>query len=173
MNQKNGKAIFGALLVALTLACGWVAAQEINQEPDDLRTATRGRIQRERLLEGVWDVRVTNRDCNTGAALSEPFRVMNMFNSGGTLLETGGRPTLRGPAFGTWEYLGGRRFYAVFRFFRYNADGTPAGSRKVVRTIEVSRDGDEFTATASFEVYDTEDRVTQAGCATETAKRLE
>jgi len=125
-------------------------------------------------IVGVWDVRVTRRDCQTGAALGVNSPVMNMFNRGGTLLETSASsPTRRGLGLGTWQYVGGQNYSAVFRFFRFNADGSFAGTRRVARTIELGRDANEFTATASDEIFDANGNFVQTGCATETATRLE
>jgi hypothetical protein len=78
-----------------------------------------------------------------------------------------------GPAFGRWKYLGRRRYIAVFRFFRYNPDGSFAGVQRVTRNITLSRDGDHFTGTISFETFDANDTLIGTGCSTETAKRVE
>jgi hypothetical protein len=179
MKMGTLRAIFSvamALMLTLTVTQMWASAQEDAQDREDvqLQEGLRGRSLRARKIEGVWDVRVTRRDCQTGEPTPmPPNRVMNMFIRGGTLLETGGRPTARGPGLGTWQYLGGRRYSAVFRFFRFNPDGSFAGTRKVTRTIELSRDENEFTATASDELFDANDNVIETGCATETATRLE
>ncbi len=177
MKMRTLRASFGvalALIFTLTVTQIWVSAQENARDTDD-QEESRGNSQRAKKIEGVWDVRVTRRDCQTGApSPMPPNRVMNMFIRGGTLLETSrGVPTSRGPGLGTWQHLGGRSYSAVFRFFRFNTDGSAAGSRKVTRTIELSRDANEFTATASDELLDANDNLIQTGCATETATRLE
>lgn len=176
MKMRTLRVVFGvalALMLALTVPQVWVSAQENARDIDD-QEESRGDSQRAKRIEGVWDVRVTHRDCQTGDPLPlPPNRVMNMFIRGGTLMETGGRPTARGPGLGTWQHLGGRSYSAVFRFFRFNTDGSFAGSRKVTRTIILSRDANEFTATASDELFDANDNLIQTGCATETATRLE
>ena len=157
-----------ALMLALTMTPMWTSAQEEAQDTEDVQRqeGSRGRSPRARKIEGVWDVRVTRRDCQTGDPTGINPRVMNMFNRGGTLLETpSGPPTRRGPGLGTWQHLGGRSYSSVFRFFRFNADGTFAGTQRVARTIELSRDANEFTATASFEVFDANDNLIQTGCA--------
>jgi hypothetical protein len=89
-------------------------------------------------------------------------------------LETSsGLPTRRGPGLGTWQFLGGQSYSAVFRFFRFNPDGSFAGTRRVARTIELSDDSNQFTTTATDEIFDANDVLIQTGCATETATRLE
>ena len=167
MKLRTLIAMFGA---ALTLIFALTAPQMLASTQDDLGKHSSGNGK----IVGVWDVRVTRRDCQTGDAIGINSPVMNMFNSGGTLLETSsGLPTRRGPGLGTWQYVGGQSYSAVFRFFRYNADGSFAGTRRVERTIELSQDSNEFTAAASDEIFDANGNLLQSGCATETATRLE
>lgn len=179
MKRRTLKTMCGvalALMLALTLTQIWVSAQEDAQDTADgqRQEEAPGHSARARKIEGVWDARVTIRRCDTGDPIIN-LRAMNMFIRGGTLTETGAgaSPTLRGPGLGTWQHLGGRHYISVFRFFRFNPDGSFAGTQKVTRTIDLSRDANEFTATASFEVFDANDGFIRAGCATETATRLE
>ena len=169
MKLRTFRAMFGGaltLIFALTAATMLASAQE--DKGSGKLSSGNGKIV------GVWDVRVTRRDCQTGDALGVNPPVMNMFNRGGTLLETGaGLPTRRGPGLGTWQHVGGQSYTAVFRFFRFNADGSFAGTRRVARTIELSEDANEFTATATDELFDAGGNLFQTGCATETATRLE
>lgn len=167
MNLRTLRAV---LVVTLTLVIAFTQTQMLAsaQEEGGKLSSGNGKIV------GVWDVRVTRRDCQTGDSLGVNSPVMNMFNRGGTLLETSsGLPTRRGPGLGTWQFVGGQSYSAVFRFFRFNADGSFAGTRRVVRTIELSQDPNEFNATATDELFDANGNLFQAGCATETATRLE
>ena len=157
-------------LVGLTLILALTATQSSASAQEDSGKLSLGNGK----IVGVWDVRVTRRDCQTGDSLGVNSPVMNMFNRGGTLLETSsGLPTRRGPGLGTWQYGGGQSYSAVFRFFRFNADGSFAGTRRVARIIELSQDSTEFTATATDELFDPNGNLFQTGCATETATRLE
>ena len=170
------KTIYGRVLastLALTVAGVLVFAQKAQeakpaQEESPEHSKLVGRI------EGVWDVRVTIRRCDTGDPI-RTVRAMNMYNRGGTLTETGGSSSvLRGPSFGTWHHVGGQTYAAVFRFFGFNAQGAAAGTlTKITRNIELSQDGNKFSATASFETLDTNDILIGTGCATETASRLD
>ena len=158
------------LLMTLTLVIAFTETQMLASAQGDAGKLSSGNGK----IVGVWDVRVTRRDCQTGDSLGVNSPVMNMFNRGGTLLETSsGLPTRRGPGLGTWQYLGRQSYSAVFRFFRFNADGSFAGTRRVARTIELSADSNEFTATATDELFDSSGNLFQTGCATETATRLE
>src|SRR6266404_758644 len=100
-------------------------------------------------LEGVWDVVVTIRDA-AGNPLGLPFRAMNMYIRGGQFEEFGVRtPTgQRGPGMGVWEREGRSRYSAVLEFFRFNGDGTFAGTQRVARTIELNSEEDSFTSSA-------------------------
>jgi hypothetical protein len=125
-------------------------------------------------MVGTWDVKAALRDCQTGACI-KTFRVVNTFGCDGTVIETGARnePSMSSPGQGTWRHIGGQNYCAILRYFRFNADGTVAGTQKVTRHIELSDDGIEFTATASIEVFDNEDCLIQTDCATETGRQLE
>ena len=159
------------ILFALTLA-GMIAipAATLRARSSDEQT-TAGHSELAGRIEGVWDVRVTILQCDTGDTKGN-VRAMNMFIHGGTLTETATN-LLRGSSLGTWRQVGAQDYTAVFRFFRFNPDGSFAGTTKVTRTIELSRDANEFTATSSFETFDANDNLIATGCAKETASRLE
>src|SRR5436190_14455444 len=122
-------------------------------------------------IEGVWDVSVTIRQCDTGTPVVA-IHAMNMFIQGGTLTETS-NDLLRSSSLGTWRRVSRHGYTAVFRFFTFNADGSFAGRNKITRTIKLSADANRFTANAVFEVLDVNDNLVASGCATETARRLE
>lgn len=167
MRLKTCAAIFG---MALTLVLALTATRLSAAPEEESAKLSSGNGK----IVGVWDVRVTRRDCQTGDSLGVNSPVMNMFNYGGTLVETSsGSPTRRGPGLGTWEYDGRQRYKAVFRFFRFNIDGSYAGIRRVSRTIELDQDLNEFTAIATDELFDVNGNLFQTGCATEAATRLE
>jgi hypothetical protein len=123
---------------------------------------------------GTWDIRVTLRNCETGASI-KTLRALNTFASGGTLIETGARatPNLSGLGHGTWRHIGGQSYSAVLRFFRFSEDGTIAEMQKITRHIELSDDGKEFVATACAEIFDADDGLIRTCCATEAGKSLD
>ena len=128
-----------------------------------------------RALEGVWDVAVTVRDCQTGAVV-RLVSASNMFMRGGTLTEMNKRlsPASRSVSYGTWRPAGDHRFTSVFRFSRFNpADGTFLGTQTVTRKITVSSDGNTFAANTVSEMFDATNQVIRRDCATEMATRLE
>jgi hypothetical protein len=122
-------------------------------------------------MEGVWDVSVTIRQCDTGAPLAA-IHAMNMFIQGGTLTETS-NDLLRSSSLGTWRQVSRRGYTAVFRFFTFNPDRSFAGRAKITRAIKLSADANRFVANAVFEVFDVNDNLVESGCGTEAAKRLE
>ena len=122
-------------------------------------------------IEGVWDVRITLVQCDTGQAISTG-RALNMFIDNGTLTVTDTN-FLHGAALGTWRRLHGRSYTAVHRYFVFKADGSLAGMNAVTRDIELSRNADEFTATVTSETFNPADQLISTGCATATATRLE
>ena len=121
-------------------------------------------------IEGVWDVRVTNVQCDTGAAISTT-RGFLMYGPGGRLTSVTIN-FLASPTLGTWRHLRGQSYTATDIHFFFNADGSLGGSAQVTREIELSTNANEYTNTATFEVFNTSDQVISTGCATGTATRL-
>ena len=152
----------GVLRIGIATAVT-IAAAQISLAADE----DRGRLG----IEGVWDVSVTIRQCDTGAPIVA-IHAMNMFIHGGTLTETS-NDLLRSSSLGTWQSVSRRGYTSVFRFFRFNEDGTFAGRNKITRAIRLSADANRFTANAVFEVLDVNDNLLSSGCATETATRLQ
>jgi hypothetical protein len=98
---------------------------------------------------------------------------MNTFHRGGTLSDSNNQPTAtRGPGQGVWKKGAGGSYTASFRFYRYNQDGSLAGSQKVARTTTLGADNNSTTGTISAQILDTSDAVLQTLCGSETSVRL-
>jgi hypothetical protein len=123
-------------------------------------------------LVGVWDVNVTLRDCVSGTAVTT-FPAMNQYAADGSQTEVGINmsPATRYPSFGTWHFIGLGKFASEFKFFRFNPDGSYAGTQEVQRTITLSSDANQFTTIASVAIYDPAHHLVKSGCATEAAVR--
>ena len=124
-------------------------------------------------LVGAWDMVITFRDCTTGNAIRErPGLISFMF--GGVMQEFGtGQqlPQNRTDAQGSWTHVNGRHYYSVSKAFRFNADGSLAGTAKLFRNIQLI-DGDTFSADVASEIYDADGVLIAQGCATEAGTRL-
>jgi hypothetical protein len=123
-------------------------------------------------LEGVWNVVMTIRDAAGNPLRS--FRAMNMYIRGGQFEEfgVGTPPGQRGPGMGVWRREGGSRYSTVLEFFRFNVDGTFAGTQKVARTLELNAGEDSFTSSAKIQILDINGQLIQSAFATETATRF-
>ncbi|WP_426701119.1 hypothetical protein ACPPVV_17380 [Rhodanobacter sp. Col0626] len=123
-------------------------------------------------LVGVWDVSVTLRDCVSGHAVAT-FPAMNRYAADGSQLEFGVNmsPATRYPSLGTWRFASLRKFTSEFSFFRFNPDGSYAGTQEVKRTITLSSNAEQFTTVASVAIYDPQHHLVKTGCATEAATR--
>ena len=124
-------------------------------------------------IEGVWDVRVTNVQCDTGAATTTS-RGYLMYGPGGRFTSIGINPpnSLATGTLGTWRHLRGQSYTAADIRFIFNADGSLAEIVKVTREIELSTNANEYTNTATTEVFSASDQLISTGCATATATRL-
>ena len=122
-------------------------------------------------LEGAWDSQVTSTDCNGNILMA--FRLFGAFHQGGTFTGTGNlNPALGSPSIGTWQRTGMRTFNAPLQGFNFNPDGSFAGTIKVERQIHLSADGNSYTGTSTFAVYDPDGNLLFSGCGTEVATRL-
>ena len=122
-------------------------------------------------MEGVWESAVTARNCATGEAVGT-FRGTQVFHRGGTLTDTNSTPpTLRGPGFGIWSRTDSG-YTAVFRFYRYNADGTLGGTVRVTRVMTLSPDANTVNSTNTAQMLGLDGVVQQNTCATDISTRF-
>jgi len=128
---------------------------------------------REYIVTGTWDVRVTLRNCSTGATF-DTFHAVDTFLSSDRVIETmpGGAPGPGHSGQGSWRHLAGNSYLAELRFLRFNGDGSIAETQKVTRRLELSEDGQRFTGTSAVETFDAKGRLILARCSTERAKRI-
>ena len=142
--------VSSAMLCIATLApvsslpASRAAAQQTRAVAQDSSKALR--------IVGVWDTQVTISDPQTGITLRN-------FRS-------------RGPSGGRWEYLGNGRYTAVFRFFRFNPDGTFAGIQHVTQTVTIQPGAQEFTTEIAVELLDANDNVFRNLVGTATGARV-
>jgi len=174
------KTIGGAALAVMMLAIFaqvQVSAQDtIDQEKGDEQNQkdSATRRNRSRALEGVWNITVTGRNCQTGAVI-RIFPAMHTYMRGGTMSDwgTGTPPSQRSNGQGVWSYEGHQRYSAAFQFFRFNVDGTYAGKQIGRSAIELSPDGNSFTTTGMGQILDVNGNVIANACNTSTATRFE
>ncbi len=124
-------------------------------------------------LQGAWDSQVTVTDCNGHTVMA--FRGFELFHQGGTLTTTGNAnsPALSTPGLGTWQRTPDRRtFTSTLQFFTFNPDGSFAGIVKSAGEFHLSADGNSYTATSTFDVYDSDGNLVFSACGTEAATRL-
>lgn len=160
MNKKMYlKVISGAALAVILVS----AAAQSSVSPQ-------GKAHR---IEGTWRTSGTVINCQTGATLAL-FLGLNTFMDGGSMFATGAsNPALTSTGYGVWQHGGGRSFTNTIISFRFNSDGSYAGTQKVTRQIELDASGDQFTSTNSLEIADAAGNVIATRCSTETAQRLE
>ena len=149
----------------------------INEEKSDAQTQEEDLSTRRvntRKLEGSWNHQGMRLNCQTGAVIGT-FSALFTFTRGGTFWESGTQisPALRSPSHGVWSYESRRRYTTAFQFFRFNADGTLAGRQIVRQEVELSHDGNSYTATATAQVLDVNGNVIANNCAAGTGTRFE
>jgi hypothetical protein len=117
-------------------------------------------------LVGSWQLNV-----NRGPVLP-PVKGLTTYTSGGSLIGTA-NTVVRGPAHGTWERVSGRLYADTHIFFRFDASGTFIGTQKIKENVQLSQDGDSYTAVAISDLFDPNGNLVAGGLrATITATRI-
>jgi hypothetical protein len=123
-------------------------------------------------IVGPWSSQVTITDCH--GTTTRQFQALNLFQEGGTLTDTDSQPpSSHGPALGSWASQGGGMYSSLFEFYRFNADGTLAGSNRVQRTATLGAGSNSFTSTITVSVLDPTGTTLMSACGTETATRVQ
>ena len=150
--------VSAAAVSVLIQACGGSAVAETTSGADP--------------IEGAWASDVTIKDCTSGAVLGQ-FKGTTLFIRGGTLAADNTMPVpTRGAAFGVWQVAASGSYGANMWFYRFNADGTPAGTQKVKRVFTLSADSNAVTGTLTLQVIDNSGAVVHEGCGTEAGTRV-
>ena len=125
-------------------------------------------------LEGTWDVQVTIRNCQTGAAI-RTFASITTFMSGGTLLDTtSGHPQALGtPGQGVWSHIGGNTYRFKIKSFSFDASGNPTGWIIISHEANLNSTADEYESAGTAQVYNLNGNLIFTGCSTTTAARFE
>jgi hypothetical protein len=168
MNIRNSKSVHGVNLVsALALAVVLLATSGLRAQEDRSESQGHG-------LEGTWRMQVTVKDCQTGVVLRS-FPGLLAFVKGGTVTQAtaGQPPPLFTNGIGVWEHTGGRTYTAVIEAFAFNPAGVWIATHRFTRTIELDRNGDDFTDTIKLEILDTSGNLIAPGCGSSTARRFE
>jgi hypothetical protein len=153
-----------AVLVISTLTFGLVSAQDDSKS----QNGDGGR------LGGTWDVQVTIRNCQTGAAI-RTFASITTFMSGGTMVDsTSGTPqALKTPGHGIWSHAGGNTYRFKFKSFSFDASGAPTGWTIISHEANLNHGANDLESAGTAEVYNLNGNLIFTGCSTTTATRFE
>lgn len=160
--RQNGVAILVSVLIALLLSF-----PVVGQERQSLETSLAREIPgaNPHAFVGTWTVQTTITNC-MGVTL-ESFSKLVSANAGGTLQETSSSTLFRSTAMGLWEHRGQTDFVYALRFFRFNADGTPAGSVRGKWTVTMAESGGSYTATGAIQIVAPNGTVVATPCGSE------
>jgi hypothetical protein len=124
-------------------------------------------------LVGTWDVQLTIRNCQTGAAL-RTFPELTTFMFGGTMLDsTSGIPqALKTPGQGVWVHISGNTYRFSFKSLNFEPGGAFTGSTKVIHEATLNSTATEYSSVGTAEVYNPNGDLILTGCSTTTATRF-
>ena len=120
-------------------------------------------------LEGVWNVRVTVTDCNTGE-LIRTVQSLQAFRHDGTMVEAANTAS-RGISEGVYNPDGARVYAARYWFFRYTSTGAFASIATITDSIQLGSDG-HFTSKGMVVDHDANGNLISTGCFIHTAFQL-
>jgi hypothetical protein len=121
-------------------------------------------------IQGVWDSTVTLASCLDPAIVLVSFRALNKFNPQGSLIATS--QIAPPPSLGKWEWLGGQRYRAKFRFQRVGVGGVFEGVTQVNRESQLAADQSSVTSGVATELVDLSATLFARGCGRESARRV-
>ncbi len=158
------KPVVVAILVAVALTIMVAAGAAITPAG----TASNGHASA-RGLVGTWTQTVNL------PAPAPPLRSLQVFNRGGTAVETSNEPPgTRTPMFSTWRHMGGRLYSATGVHFIFNPQtGQYQGTRKINRTIELAQDGQSYETVARVTTFDPLGNVVATFSARASAERMQ
>jgi hypothetical protein len=156
--MKSGAVTAAATTLFLSLCGSAIAREDTDHDSDP--------------IEGVWESNVTVTDCASNAVLRS-FKGVGLFQRGGALTADNSLPRLtQSIALGHWKRDDVHAYTANFRLFRFNLDGSLAGSQKVHRSLILAADKNSFSGTITAQVMDTAEVVLLTTCGSETAVRI-
>ena len=128
------------------------------------------------MLEGVWAVASTPRDCTTGSVLGPPIRALMTFHQGGTLTESAAlllfAPGQRSSSHGVWTHTTGLTFRErTVTMILFDGGPFQAGWTLTTHDIVVS-DANNFSSTGTTGFYDLNRQFLRAVCASRTGERF-
>jgi hypothetical protein len=155
-----GSMVLGFLVIS-TITFGFAAAQSQFQPQGGGR------------LDGTWDVQVSVRNCQTGAALIT-FPAIATFMFGGTVIvsETSIAPALKTPAQGFWHPVGGNKYRFKTKAFNFDASGNFTGWIIINQEVNLNQSADEYESAGTGELYNKNGNLIFTGCSTLSAKRF-
>ena len=168
MSKFNQHPLLATLLNAILVGFSLIASCPAQAQSEQSASA--------RSLEGAWWVTVTLYDCNTGVK-RPPFTSMLLFSRGGSVTETTQNPAFapgqRSVGIGTWKHSDSETFSATdTAFIQFTAGPFQMGTQRLVHSISLNNDGNEWTDEASVQFFNVSGSLIMQGCATASATRL-
>jgi hypothetical protein len=147
---------FGCVL-GITMMAGGVMANGGDNDNSDLT------------IEGTWLSRVTTPNPPPGVPPS--FLSMATFTGAGQALEANNTTQDRTVAQGEWTRIGHRQFVRTITFFVFGTGHVFTSFTQITSRIELARNGETYTASNEFHIYDANGVLLVSGQNTSVANR--
>ena len=120
-------------------------------------------------IEGTWLSKVTSP--NPPPGVPPVFLSMVTYTGTGQAMEANNTSQDRSVGLGEWARTGHRKFVRTITFFVFGPSHVFASFTQVTSTIELAPDGETYTATNEFKIYDTNGGLLFTGHNTSVANR--
>jgi hypothetical protein len=117
-------------------------------------------------IVGLWDVQVTNLNCDTHAPLTS-FRGLHKYELGGTAqVVPATNPAALSAHVGVWRHVRHNDYQLDFKMFRFDPTGTNIGWVIVTNIVEINDHGTEYRGAGQAEFFDANGNIVAKSCPT-------
>lgn len=125
---------------------------------------------RENRIVGLWDVQVSNLNCNTGTPLAS-WQALHKYELGGTAQLIPASAVLSAHV-GIWRHVRGNDFELTVKEFRLDAAGNNIGWIVIKADVAISENATEYAGSGQAEVFDVNGNIVGKSCPTFTGTRF-
>jgi hypothetical protein len=124
-------------------------------------------------IVGVWDIQVTNRNCDTGNPVGS-FPALHKYELGGTAqVVPATNPARLSAHLGVWRNIRGNDYELAFKMFRFDATGSAIGWVVVKFEVSIDNDETEYQGSGEAQFFDLDGNNVGRSCPSFAGTRLQ
>lgn len=124
-------------------------------------------------IVGLWDVQVTNHNCDTGAPLAS-IRALHKYEVGGTAqVVPNTNPAAQSANLGIWTHVQGNDYKLAFKRFGFDQAGNNISWSIFRFNVSINDDATLYAGSGRAETFDTNGKLILTACPTFTGTRFQ